>query len=213
MGDVLGSIDPSHVIIWDNNGIHDLGPSGYGYMNQVGQVVYLTCETCGGEVTMWQNGVSAPVQLPSGVAGVPAALNDAGQIVISSAASYLLTPAGPCAQDVTSQVQITRTGFRYNHSTGLFNLIGSVTNTSGSPIQGPISLVVDNLSPNASLDGISGATLCEVPQGSPYINIGNIGAGQALAPGASISGSIEFIDTAQAGIAYTLRVLAGQGNR
>lgn len=217
VGDVLGFTDPSHVIIWDSNGIHDLGPSGNAYMNQVGQVVYLTCVTCGGEITIWQNGVSNPVQLPSGIGGqfVPAALNDAGQIVISngSAASYLLTPTGPCAEDVTSQVQITRTGFRYDHSTGLFNLIGSVTNNSGSPIPGPISLVVDNLSTNASLYGISGATLCGVPQGSAYINIGGIGAGQSLAPGASIAGAIDFIDTEQTGITYSLRVLAGPGGR
>ncbi len=218
VGDVLGGIDPSHVIIWDNNGVHDLGPSGYGYMNQVGQVVYLTasCLACGGGFAMWQNGVSTPIQLPSGISGTfaPAALNDAGQIVIGNGASaYLLSPADPCGQDVTSQVQITRTGFRYNHSTGRFSLIGSVTNTSASPIPGPISLVVDNLSTNASLYAISGATLCAAPQGSPYIDIGNIGAGQALAPGASISGSIDFIDTAQSGITYSLRVLAGPGGR
>lgn len=220
VGDVLGGTDPSHVIIWDKNGIHDLGPSGYPHMNQVGQVVYLgaACVGCGAGLAMWQNGVSTPIQLPAGLVVpdlVPAALNDAGQIVISngSAASYLLTPAGACAQDVTSQVQITRTGFRYVYSTGLFALIGSVTNTSGSPIPGPISLVVDDLSPNASLFDISGDTLCAAPQGSPYINIGSIGAGEVLAPGASISGAIDFIDTARTGITYNLRVLAGPGGR
>ncbi len=220
IGDMIGGTDPSHVIVWDSNGLHDLGPSGYGHLNQVGQVLYLTgsCLGCGAGVAIWQNGVSTPVELPAGLVLpdlAPAALNDAGQIVISngSAASYLLTPTGPCAEDVTSQVQITRTGFRYNHSTGLFALIGSVTNTSGSPILGPISLVVDNLSSNASLYGISGDTLCAAPQGSPYIDIGNIGAGQSLAPGASISGAIDFIDTAQTGITYNLRVLAGPGGR
>jgi len=110
-------------------------------------------------------------------------------------------------------VSISRTGFHYNHSTGLFALIGSVTNTSGSSIPGPISLVVDNLPASATLFGIEGDTLCATPQGSPYINIGNIGAGQTLAPGASISGSIDFIDTAQTGITYSLRVLAGPGGR
>ena len=218
VGDVVGGTDPSHVIIWDKNGIHDLGPSGYPHMTQLGQVVYLTapCVGCGGGIAMWQNGVSAPVQLPSGLSGafVPAGLNDAGQIVVAAGSGvYLLTPTGSCAQDVTSQVQITRTGFRYVYSTGLFALIGSVTNTSGSPIPGPISLVVDNLSPNASLFGISGDTLCAAPQGSPYINIGTIGEGQSLAPGASISGAIDFIDTAKTGITYSLRVLAGPGGR
>ncbi len=218
VGVVLGSTDPSHVIIWDNEGVHDLGLSSFGHLNQVGQVVYLpaSCSACGTGFAMWQNGVSTPIPLPSGISGTffPVALNDAGQIVIANGAtSYLLSPAGSCGQDVTSQVQITRTGFRYNHSTGLFSLIGSVTNISGAPIPGPISLVVDNLSTNASLYGISGATLCAAPQGSPYINIGNVGAGQSLAPGASISGSIDFINTAQTGITYNLRVLAGPGGR
>jgi hypothetical protein len=159
------------------------------------------------------------VQLPVGLFSpddfpAPGPLNDAGQFIAGDGANfYLLSPTGPCGQDVTSQVQITRTGFRYNRSTGLFALIGSVTNVSGSSIPGPISLVVDNLSTNASLHGISGDTLCAAPQGSPYIDIGNIGPGQMLPSGASISGAIDFIDTAQTGITYNLRVLAGPGGR
>lgn len=229
LGQVHGFIDDggtSHVIIWDSNGIHNLGPSGYASLNNVGQVVYLdTSHTLGGSCYesgcfgIWQNGVSSTVQLPAAIFGpddfaAPGPLNDAGQFVAGDGANYyLLSPSGPCAQDVTSQVQITRSGFRYNRSTGLFALIGSVTNTSGSPIPGPISLVVDNLSTNASLYGIAGDTLCAAPQGSPYVNIGTIGEGQTLAPGASISGAINFIDSAQTGITYSLRVLAGPGGR
>ncbi len=229
-GVVQGFIDDGgvdHVIIWDSNGIHDLGPSVNASLNNVGQVVYLdTSHSLGGSCFesgcfgMWQNGVSTPISLPAGLFfgpdddPGPATLNDAGQFTASDGANfYLLSPSGPCAQDVTSQVQITRTGFRYDHSSGLFALIVSITNTSGSAIPGPVSLVVDNLSANASLYGVSGDTLCAAPQGSPYIDIGNVGAGQVLAPGASISGSINFIDTAQSGITYSLRVLAGPGGR
>lgn len=228
VGDVLGFWDSGtgrvDLLVWDNNGLHDLGPSGYGHMNNVGQVVYLTssCLGCGGGVAIWQNGASTPATLPPSIlptsnAYVPAALNDVGQILVGTGSSgnnvYLLTPSGPCAQDVTSQVKIAPAGFRYNHSTGLFNLFGSVTNTSVAAFPGPISLVVDNLPASATLYGITGDTLCAAPQGSPYVNIGNIGTGQSLAPGASISGSIDFIDTAQAGITYSLRVLAGPGGR
>jgi hypothetical protein len=67
VGDVIGSTDPSHVIVWDNNGVHDLGPSGYASLNNVGQVVFLdTSHTLGGScyesgcIGMWQNGVSSP---------------------------------------------------------------------------------------------------------------------------------------------------------
>jgi hypothetical protein len=228
VGVVLGYYSgPTHLVVWDTHGVHDLGPSGYGHLNQVGQVVYLGPATGAGgtgsfesgSFYLWQNGISTPIILPAGLFGtdnfpVPSALSNAGQFIASEGqTNYLLTPSGPCAQDVTSQVQITRTGFRYNHSTGHFDLIGSVTNTSGAPIPGPISLVVDNLSSNASLYGISGDTLCAAPQGSPYINIGNVGAGQSLTPGGSISGAISFIDTAMTGITYSLRVLAGPGGR
>jgi hypothetical protein len=229
IGDVLGFYSsPTHLVVWDKNGVHDLGPSGNGHLNQVGQVVYLgpSSGTSGGinsfesgSFFLWQNGVSNLISLPAGLFSTddfpaPASLNDAGQFTAGDGVNfYLLSPSGACGADVTSQVQITRTGFRYNHSTGLFALIGSITNTSGSPIAGPISLVVDNLPASATLYGISGATLCAAPQGSPYIDIGNIAAGQMLALGASISGSIDFIDTAQTGITYNLRVLAGPGGR
>ncbi len=215
LGMVLGYTDPTHVIVWDMNGVHDLGPSGYPHLNQVGQVIY----TGSSGISMWQGEVSTPISLPTGLFPVdssiiPGPLNDAGQFIVGSGTvSYLMTPNGPCAQDVTSQVQITRTGFRYDHTKGLFALIGSVTNTTSSPIPGPISLVVDDLPASASLFAVSGATLCATPQGSPYINIGGIGAGQVLAPGATISGSIYFIDTAQTGIPFSLRVLAGPGGR
>jgi hypothetical protein len=216
IGDEIGFTDPSHIIVWDAQGVHDLGPSGFGHMNQAGQVIY----SGSAGIALWQNGVSTAIVLPAvmnpaSVAYVPTALNDSGQFVASEGSTihYLVTPSGPCGQDVTSQVQISRTGFRFNHATGRFDLIGSVTNTSASPIAGPISLVVDNLSSNASLFSVSGSTLCAAPQGSPYMNIGNIGAGQTFDPGASISGAISFIDPSMAGISYSLRVIAGPGGR
>jgi hypothetical protein len=228
IGDVLGCApcgSGGHLVDWDGNGVHDLGPSGSGYLNQVGQIVYLGPPTGGasswesGSFYLWQNGVSTPIEVPAGLFPVddfpaPVFLNDAGQFVAGDGTNfYLLSPSGACAKDVTSEFTITRTGFRYDHSTGLFALIGSVTNTSGSPIAGPISLVVDDLPAGASLYGISGDTLCAAPQGSPFIDIGNIGRGQVWPPGASVSGSIDFIDTSQTGISYRLRVLAGPGAR
>jgi hypothetical protein len=146
------------------------------------------------------------------VSGVPAAINDAGQIVVSngSAGSYLLTPGGTCAEDVTAQVQISRTGFRYNHSTGMYYLIGSVTNISGTPIPAPVSLVVDKLPAGVSLYNIAGATVCNGPAGSPFVELTN---GDALPAGGISSGSIQFIDPDQTGITLTFRVLAGTGIR
>jgi len=153
-------------------------PSGYASLNNVGQVVYLITRSGSpqfesGEFELWQNGVSTPIQLPAGLCGrddFPASawLNDAGQFTASDgAAFYFLTPSGGgCAVDVTSQVQVTRGAYRYNHSTGHFIKTVTVTNTSGSSIAGPISVALDNVPANVTLFGISGATLCVLFHGS-----------------------------------------------
>ena len=220
LGNVLGYYtSPTHLVVWDKGGIHDLGPSGYGYMNQLGQVVYT--QFSGGSILgfeLWQNGVATPIQVPAGLilsgqlqSTVTTSFNDAGQFTLSigSLAHYLLSPSGSCGQDVTAQVQITRGGFRYNRTTGHFTQTVTVTNTGASPITGPISLALDNISSNASLFGIAGATLCDVPQGSPYLNL----AAASLDPGVPQSDTVEFIDTANTGITYGIRVLAGPGGR
>ncbi len=226
LGDVHGFIDDGgvdHVVIWDVNGVHDLGPSGYASLNNVGQVVYLgppgtgSSTGCfeGGCFFLWQNGVSNPIQLPAGLFGpddfpAPGSLNDAGQFTAGDgAAFYLLTSSGACGQDVSSKVQVTRGGFRLNHATGHFTQTLTVTNTSGSSIIGPISIALDNIPTNATLFGIGGATLCDTPQGSPYMNLSTA----SLDPGVPAAATVEFMDTANTGITYNVRVLAGPGGR
>jgi hypothetical protein len=214
LGDVQGFIDDGgvdHVVIWDRNGVHDLGPSGYASLNNVGQVVYRN--TNSGAFELWQNGVSNPIQLPAGLFNggqTPASLNDAGQFTAGDGVNnYLLTPSGPCGQDVSSQVQVTRGGFRLNHATGHFTQTLTVTSTSASSIIGPISIALDNIPANATLFGIAGATLCDTPQGSPYMNLPIA----SLDPGVPAAATVEFIDTANTGITYNIRVLAGPGGR
>jgi len=90
VGDVLGYYSGpgtgAHLVVWDNSGLHDLGQSGYGYMNNVGQVVYTG--TNSGSIlgfAMWQNGVSTPIHLPAGVsAQATRPINDAGQFIASN---------------------------------------------------------------------------------------------------------------------------------
>jgi hypothetical protein len=125
-----------------------------------------------GEFELWQNGVSTAIQLPAGLCGrddFPASawLNDAGQFTAGDgAAFYFLPPSGGrCVVDVTSQVQVNRGGFRYNHSTGHFIKTVTVTNTSGCSIWGPISVALANVPANGTLFGISGATLCDPLRG------------------------------------------------
>jgi hypothetical protein len=74
---------------------------------------------------------------------------------------------------------------------------------------GPISLVLDGLSANATVFNPSGVTdAVEAPAGSPYVNGPN-----NLAAGASATITLQFTDPTHAAITYKTRVLAGPGPR
>lgn len=113
------------------------------------------------------------------------------------------------ALDVTAQVQITRSGLRRNAATGRFVQTLTLKNTSSSPINGPVSLVLDSLTNGVSLLNPTGTTSATPPTGSPYLNVttGN------LSVGASVTVTLEFVNPANAVIAYSPRVLAGAGSR
>lgn len=88
----------------------------------------------------------------------------------------------------------------------------TVANSSSAALQGPISLVLDDLSANATLFNASGVTAEATPAGSPFINL-NLGTASALNPDGSVSVTLEFVDPAMQAITYTPRVLAGSGSR
>ncbi len=114
-----------------------------------------------------------------------------------------------CAQDVSGLMFVTFGGFTLNPITG--RLLQNVTLTNGSAafITGPISLVLDNLSSNASLANATGTTdALAPPAGSPYIN-----SSTNLAPGQAITVTLQFTDPSRSTISYTTRVLAGPGSR
>ena len=121
-----------------------------------------------------------------------------------------LTPT--CAANVSSQILVNPGGFRYNSATKQFVQSISLLNVSPTTVGGPLSLVLDQLSPNASVIANSGVTACAVPANSPYINAG-LGASGALASGQSISVTLQFNDPSLTAITYTPRVLAGPQGR
>jgi hypothetical protein len=120
--------------------------------------------------------------------------------------SFAAIPA--CAPDVTSQLSVVRGGFRYNRANGLFTQVVTVTNTSGTAIAGPLSIILSNLT-NATLTGATGLTSCEAPAGQPYVSLANTG----LAPGVSSSTVLSFSDPANLGITYSAKVVAGAAER
>jgi hypothetical protein len=104
-------------------------------------------------------------------------------------------------------VTVTRGGFRRNSTTGRYVQQVTLKNTGTSAIDGSISLVVDNLSSNATLFNKSGDTSCATPI-SPYKNVG-VGSDNVLSPGESAMVVLEFTNSSNQSITYSTRVLAG----
>jgi hypothetical protein len=119
-----------------------------------------------------------------------------------------VTAASVCATDVSSQIAITRSGYAYNFMTQRFVQTVTLTNTGNTSVQGPVSLVLDGLSSNASLFNASGSTACAVPLGSPFLNLAG-----PLNPGANVPVVLQFTNPTKAGIIYQTRILAGGGSR
>jgi hypothetical protein len=120
---------------------------------------------------------------------------------IAHEASTTVAGVPSCALDATNQFKITRSGFRFNNATQRFVQTITLQQLTLSPIQLPLSLVLDNLGPNATLFNKTGFTSCAVPAGSPFINV----------TGTSVV--LEFTNPTNAGITYNTRVLQGNASR
>jgi hypothetical protein len=80
----------------------------------------------------------------------------------------------------------------------------TLTNTTDSTIAGPICLALDSLSSNTSLTNAAGTTV-NPPAGSPFV----IASSTDLAPGATVSVTLQFTSPASGGITYATRVITG----
>jgi len=98
------------------------------------------------------------------------------------------------ATNVSGQVKVTQNGFARNHATGLWVATMTVKNTSASSIAGPIEVAMTNLTAGVTMTNSSGTF-----NGSPYITV----SAGPLAPGASVSVSIQFSNPSNGFISYT----------
>lgn len=130
-----------------------------------------------------------------------------GQILVDDSApgsphSIRLTATdASCATEVTSQFQVIRGGFRYVQGASEFVQTVTLQQLTQTAIQPPVSVVLDNLSPNATLvseDGFANGG-CISQQGTSYMT--------TTAPQAVLT--LRFLDLSLAGITYNLRILAG----
>jgi len=168
------------------------------------------------------NALPAGMTFNAGVlAGTPATAGSFPlSLVVTDAAAcmtetgYTLTVAGPsCAANVTQQVEISLSGIRRNLVTGRWLQTVTLRNRGASALAGPIALVLDNLSANASVFNPSGTTACAAPLGRPLILV-PAGTDQILSPGETAAATLEFVNSqASTAITYTPRVLAGGTQR
>jgi hypothetical protein len=216
---VLVEVQPSGSVTADcqlvtASAVVDLGICGSPSLNNLGQVSFMT----GGPqplLRLYKDGnvvtIALPPQVPGFVVtGSPSGLNDAGQIIgfDGSTQGVVLTPAGPCAADATAQTAVRHAGLRLDAATGHYTTTVHVKNNGTTTLAAPVSVVLDGLPATASLVNVSGATSCDTPAGSAYLNLT-----ASIAPGRTGTGTLEFIDPSGGRLRYTTRVLAGPGLR
>lgn len=158
------------------------------------------------------NGVLSGTPTTAGAYPFSLTVTDDGPCMAN--ASYSLTVQGPaCAANVTSQVQISLGGFRRNLATGRFQQTVTLRNNGTGALAGPVAIVFDNLSANASLFNPGGSTACAAPLGRPFLIV-PVGADELFTPGETATAALEFTNSQPAAaITYTPRILAGGTQR
>ena len=151
--------------------------------------------TNGGFLSSGEDGPPAPPQLAT-----PAVRTSSVSIAVSG------VPVFPV--DASLQVTVKRGGFVYNRRTQRFVQQVTLQNTSGIPLAGPVALVLDSLSSNATLANRTGNTAYLGPVGSPFVTV-NIGPDNILAAQEQASVVLEFANPTAGGITNTYRILAG----
>ena len=95
--------------------------------------------------------------------------------------------------NVSAAVSVTNTGFAFSRTTGTYNGNLTVLNTTGSPISGPITVGIPNLTPGVTLTNSNGMF-----NGAPYIRVTE----STLNAGAASTVQLRFTNPANAVISF-----------
>jgi hypothetical protein len=139
-------------------------------------------------------------------------LNSQGAAVSTSGIVTQVVSPTTCAPSLAGQLNIAPGGFRRNAVTGQYIQTVTVTNTSGTPVVGPVSLALNNLSAGVTALNADGLTACSVPAGVPFVDSG-LCPGGTLAPGQSLSVSLAFSNPGDKAISYSMAALGGYSPR
>lgn len=110
--------------------------------------------------------------------------------------------------DLPNQLAVVRSGYALNRRTNSIAQQITISNTGTVPVVGPIHLVVDNLSSNTTLLNPTGQTANNAPAGSPYITV----VTGTLAPGATVTTTLQFTVPTSGSVSYATRVVTGTVN-
>ncbi|MEJ6004095.1 CehA/McbA family metallohydrolase [Paucibacter sp. AS339] len=102
--------------------------------------------------------------------------------------------------DVTASTRVSSSGLLFNRVTQRYTGNITLTNQGSSALMGPLQLQLDGLPAGVSLANASGSHA-----GSPYISI----AATELAPGASVTVPVSFINPAKLAVSYSAKVYSG----
>ena len=124
-----------------------------------------------------------------------------------AALTVSVTPEAVCAANVSKLVTVKPGGLRRNSATGRYVQEVTLTNVGSGAVVGPLSLVLDNLSPTATLFNGSGTTTCALPA-RPFTAV-SVGTDNVLRSRESATVILEFTNPSNARITYSPRVLVG----
>ena len=105
---------------------------------------------------------------------------------------------------LTSQIATTASGLAYSRVNRTFNGQVTLTNTSGSAISGPIQMLLMGMPPTVTLANATGEL-----SGTPYLTIPALAG---LAPGQSVTVSVQFNNPSNATIHFTPTIYSGSIN-
>jgi len=116
----------------------------------------------------------------------------------------------PCADSVTRDVSITLGKLEYSSSTETWSQRATVENIGKETLDGPLSLVLKDLTSDARLTNPNGTTVCLAPRGSSFIDLSL--PSNELSVGKSVEVTLEFSAPRTADIKFISEV-AGAGAR
>lgn len=149
------------------------------------------------------------------ISGVPTAAGAYNFLLVASCANGVISRslgiqvnAIPRQTDVTSQIGVVGSGLTFNRTTNIYKGAITITNSGSTSLSAPLQAVFTNLTFEVAMIGPTGAVPVSnsLYPGVPYITVSSI---DALAPGASLTFPVQFLNPFHVAVGYVLRVLAG----